>query len=133
MNDCEECVANKIVDGTQCTVMWHPDNLKMSHLKKKAVTKILKLLQKKFGNSSITRGKAHDCLGMVLDFSNPGEVQIEMKHCTKDVIEDFPEEVSGSVSSPAAANLFEVNDEAKKPPKQKAEDFHTIVAKALWV
>ncbi len=31
MNDYDPCVANKIVNGTQMTVTWYVDNLKVSH------------------------------------------------------------------------------------------------------
>jgi hypothetical protein len=31
-NPCDSCVMNNMVDGKQCTVLWHADNLKMSHM-----------------------------------------------------------------------------------------------------
>ena len=38
VNPCDPCVANKIVNGSQCTVMWHVDDLKVSHKDEAAVT-----------------------------------------------------------------------------------------------
>ena len=32
LNPYDPCVANKIVDGAQLTVLWHVDNLKVSHI-----------------------------------------------------------------------------------------------------
>eukprot|EP00804_Cyclotella_cryptica_P008708 CCRYP_018544-RA/>CCRYP_018544-RA protein AED:0.46 eAED:0.50 QI:0/-1/0/1/-1/0/1/0/89 len=31
INDYDPCVANKIINGTQMTVVWHVDDLKVSH------------------------------------------------------------------------------------------------------
>ena len=32
LNLYDNCMANKMVDGKQCTVLWHVDDLKMSHI-----------------------------------------------------------------------------------------------------
>ena len=31
VNPYDRCVANKMVNGSQCTVLWHVDDLKISH------------------------------------------------------------------------------------------------------
>jgi len=33
LNPYDSCVANKIVNGTQCTVLWHVDDLKLLHVR----------------------------------------------------------------------------------------------------
>ena len=38
------CVANKIVDGKQFTVVWHVDDLKCSHKETPAIDKFIKWL-----------------------------------------------------------------------------------------
>ena len=40
MNPYDPCVANKIVDGSQLTVVWHVDNLKVSHVDRGVVTRM---------------------------------------------------------------------------------------------
>jgi hypothetical protein len=37
MNPHDPCVANKMMNGTQCTITWHVDDLKISHINPKAV------------------------------------------------------------------------------------------------
>jgi hypothetical protein len=32
INPYDWCVANKMIDGTQCTVLWHVDDMKISHV-----------------------------------------------------------------------------------------------------
>ena len=38
LNPYDPCVANKIFDGTQLTVVWHVDDLKVSHVEAGVVT-----------------------------------------------------------------------------------------------
>jgi hypothetical protein len=42
INPYEWCVANKIIDGKQCTVLWHVDGLKISHVREDVNTDIIK-------------------------------------------------------------------------------------------
>jgi hypothetical protein len=80
INPYDFCVANKTIDGKQCTIVWHVDGLKIYHVDRKVVTTILNLLDGKYGQEivggkraplTITRGKVHDYLGMTLDYSEP--------------------------------------------------------------
>jgi hypothetical protein len=56
----------------------------------------------------VSRGKKHDYLGMDLDYSVQGEVKVTMIDYLKRVITEFPEEITGTASSPAAERLFTV-------------------------
>ena len=38
------CVANKMINGKQCTIGWHVDNLKISHVDSKTVDDMLNVL-----------------------------------------------------------------------------------------
>jgi len=70
-------MANKVVHGKQCTVAWHVDDLKISHVSLDVVSSIIDKLNKEFGKLSlltITRGKSHEYLGMIIDYSHPGIV-----------------------------------------------------------
>jgi hypothetical protein len=49
MNPYDLCVANKMIGGSQCTVMWHVDVLKILHVNRKVVEAVLGLLTKEFG------------------------------------------------------------------------------------
>jgi hypothetical protein len=75
------CVANKPINGEQCTILWHVDDLKVSHVVANVVTDVIQMLDVRFGKESPLRklhGKIHAYLGMTLDFSIPGKVQILM-------------------------------------------------------
>ena len=46
LNSYDPCIANRMVNGTQLTVSWHVDDLKVSHKDSKAVYEFLEWVQK---------------------------------------------------------------------------------------
>ena len=81
LNPYDKCVANKVINGSQCTILWHVADLRLSHLKQEVLEMIVKQLEERYGQEkelSITRGEVHDYLGMTIDYSEPGKVQFKM-------------------------------------------------------
>ena len=81
VNPYDWCVVNKTINGKQCTVGWHIDNLKISHYDSRVMDDILHALNERYGKESplvITRGWVHEYLGMKMDFSIPGQVVLSM-------------------------------------------------------
>eukprot|EP01040_Poterioochromonas_malhamensis_P011415 gene11415-12445_t len=76
------------------------------------------------------RGSKHSYLGMTFDFTLPGEVKVTMEGYTESVLSFY--EVEGSVTTPALANLFEI-EESKPLDDEKRTKFHSIVAKLLFL
>ena len=72
------------------------------------------------------RGKIHDYLGMLFDFSEERKVLINMIKYIKSIITNFPEEIMTTKMSPATDHLFKVCDrsEAKPLPDEQAMVFH---------
>jgi hypothetical protein len=80
INPFDWCVANKMIDGRQCTVLWHVDDFRISHVSDDLNTDIIKRINNEFGKEApitITRGKVHDYLGMTLDYCEIGKVKIK--------------------------------------------------------
>ena len=64
-------MANKTIYGNQCTIIWHVDDLKISHVDKNVIEDILKLLNdtvKKESPLTTTKGNVLEYLGMTLDY-----------------------------------------------------------------
>jgi hypothetical protein len=82
----------------------------------------------------VSRGKKHDYLGMDLDYSVQGEVKVTIVDYLKRVITEFPEEITGTASSPAAERLFTVrpNDESVPLGEERAIAFHHCVAQLIF-
>lgn len=41
LNPYDPCVANKVINGSQCIIAWYIDDIKVSHGSDKIVTKLL--------------------------------------------------------------------------------------------
>ena len=61
-----------------------------------------------------------------------GQVKVDMTKCVKDMVKDFPEEISKSASAPATDKLFHVHDSPELDNNVK-EHFHHFMARALFV
>jgi len=81
LNPFDKCVANKNIEGKQCTISLHVYDLKIAHVNKEVVENIPKKLNDKFGlESPLTTcgGKALEYLGMKIDYRQKGKVRFAM-------------------------------------------------------
>ena len=135
-NPYDPCVANKIIEGSQQTICFHVDDLKSSHIKPKVNDDFLDWLNGKygkFGAVKAVRGHHHDYLGMNLDFSEKGKVKFEMFDYIARMVDESslklgPEDVA---PTPATESLF-AESTGGLLERERAEEFHTIVAKGLF-
>ena len=136
INPYNQCMANKIINCKQCTIVWHVDDLKISHVKKNVIDGIIKCLNKKFGKESpltTTSGKVLKYLGLTLDYTKNGKVKISMYEYIKKLIEGAPEDMLGTAKMPASGHLFMISPDCEKLPKKTVQMLHHIVAKLLYL
>ena len=72
---------NKKINGKQCIVGFHVDDLKISHVNLELVTTIINELDKYYVETmplSIRRGNIQAYIGMVFDYKTPKELKITM-------------------------------------------------------
>jgi hypothetical protein len=63
-------VASKMINDKQFTMVWHVDDIKMSHEEEKEITRMITWLKSIYGDDMrVSRGCVHDYLGMTLDFT----------------------------------------------------------------
>jgi len=135
LNEYDKCVANKTINGKQCTIIWHVDDLKISHVEQKVVNDIIKRLEDKFGQESplvTSQGKTIDYLGMRIDYTVKGKVKISMYEYIDKMLAELPSDMNG-ISTTPALHLFNVDDGAQKLDKNGAQLFHRLVAKLLYL
>ena len=104
---------NKTINGKQCTILWHVDDLKISHVNSKVVNSVLGKLGERYGKDApllTTRGKLHKYLGMTLDLSSKGEVMIKMYDYEDKIVDGELDDMEGHATSPAADHIYEVNN-----------------------
>ena len=71
--------------------VWHFDDLKLSHKSEFDITRFTDYLVSIYGDLSSSRGKVHDYLGMNLDLSDKGKLQVSMIPYLINVLKEFPE------------------------------------------
>ena len=81
-NPYDPCVVNKDIKGKQLTVLFHVNDVKVSSVREQSVDDFIQWIDYKYGGSgkpiSVTRGKKHDYLRMLLDFTEDGVVAVDM-------------------------------------------------------
>ena len=156
VNPYDACVWNKVIDGKQCTICFHVDDCKISHVSKRVVDQTIEWLRKDYesifedgsGRMKVSRGKVHKYLGMTLDFTTMGQVKISMLNYVKEIIEAWdkaPQLKSDGFTTvlskrgkkgkkcAAPEDLFKIDEDATKLNTEMSTAFHNIVAKALYM
>lgn len=138
LNPYDKCVANKMINGKQYTILWHVGDLKISHVDSTVVDNIIALLNDEYGTLqeiSENCGKIHDYLGMTLDYSILCEVQVSMFDYIRNLLDNLPLEwLKGDAPSAAPLNLFKVNKTNPiKLDRVVSDTFHSLVAKLLFL
>ena len=80
-NEYDWCVMNKIIDNKQCTMLWHVNDLKKSHVDPAVVSSVISDIDIEYGKISkmtTTRGKVHKYPRMTIYYSSPGKVILSM-------------------------------------------------------
>ena len=136
LNPYNECVANKQIDRSQCTVLWHVDDMKILYMSDKVLDKVIAGLNEWYGKIvplTVACRKVHEYLSMMIDYSIPGKVIICMDDYIKGIIDEAPSDMDGIVLTPAAEHLFDVNEDAESLDPAQAELFHHLMAKLLFL
>ena len=136
-NPYDSCVMNKEIGGRQCTIGWHVDDSKISHVDAAVVDDMIAELEGRFRQEApltVTRGTKHEYLGMQIDFSQVGKVILTMEPYIEQIFVDCPTGLGkGPASTPAAAHLFDVDPDAGKLVPETKEAFHHLVAQLLYL
>ncbi len=137
MNPYDPCIANlESPGGKQLTVIWHVNNLMGMCEEDFELTKFLCYLAKIYGTKlAMHTGREHNYLGMDMEFTSEGTLQVSMITYLKNVITGFPEMITGKVAMPAADHLFMIRDkkEARSLEQERRTAFHHTVAQLLFM
>ena len=120
-------MANKQINGYQCTILWHVDDQKISHVSNKVLDEVIASVNEWYG-------KIHDYLGMTINYTVPGKVIICMDDYIQGIINEEPSDMDGVVLIPVVEHLFDaVNQDAESLDMAQAELFHHLTAKLLFL
>ena len=117
-------MANKPINGKQCTIAWYIDDNKLSHADPKVVDETLEMIEKYFGDIKVSRGNTHNFLGMEIEFMKDFKFLLNMKDQLEEAIKEFRDKVEGNVATLAQLHLFKVNEKSDKLQGRQKEIFH---------
>ena len=135
INPYDPCVANKTINGNQCTICWYVDDTKISHVSELVVDSIISDIESKFGKMTVTRGNKHTFVGVDIEFTKTGTVILSMDDYVEECIKIYGDHVKKSAATPAKGTLFDedIGEQSNKLTEIEAEKFHHATAKLLYV
>jgi hypothetical protein len=143
INPYDPCIANKMIEGDQRTICFHVYDCKLSHCKTKVMDSMIEYLWKEYesifkdgsGAMKVSRGEIHKYLGMTLDYTLRGHVEITMFDYIDDILTAVGKaepKGGGTNRSAAPDSLFKVDENCEKIKQDKDVEFHNLVAKTLY-
>jgi hypothetical protein len=88
-------------------------------------------LREEYKEVTLNLGYVHSYLGQTFDFMIPGQVRVTMAGYIRDILDDL--KVDGYRVTPATDFLFEVTEGFDVVPDDKMKEYHSIVARLLYL
>jgi hypothetical protein len=135
LNQYDKCVANKTINGKQCTIGWYVDDNIVGHEDEAVIDDLIAKIDERFPGLVVQKGPKLDFLGMELCFRKDGKVNIGTVQFLKKMVEEFEEDTGVDLSriytTPAATWLFKLKDSKELCPKFTSF-FRKFTMKVLW-
>jgi hypothetical protein len=125
-----------MIDGEQCTIIWHGNDLKLSHIEQEVLDEIASKLNAKYGKEAVLTvhcGAIHDYLGMMIDYSEKGKVKFLMPDYVNGILEEALMDMAGTDVTPASSKLFPDRKSTNKLDDKRAMMYHHLTAKMLYL
>ena len=124
-----------MINYKHMTVVWHMDDLKVSHIDSFEVTKFAGYLSIIYDGLSLHKGKMYDYLGIDLDCRKQGTVKLFMIKYLDSMLQESPEYLGMTAATPIADHFFTVRNEGKKQylPENQAHNLYQKVAQKMFM
>ncbi len=77
----------------------------------------------------MSRGKKHECIGMTLNFSAPGQVSVSLPKYVEEIIGVFEKAAPDELGTKSSTIYLFQDEDAEKLPPEKGKEFQNLVAK----
>lgn len=134
-NAYDPCVLNKTCrDGAQLTIAVYVDDILMTSTNEEEMEELLQAIKNRYGDVKSHRGDVIEFLGMSVDMSTTGSASITMKGMEASIIEDATtERGTRKTNSPAADDIFDIDEDSPPLHNQERSEFHAMVARLLYL
>lgn len=137
LNKYNQCVANKQIEGTQCTVGYYVDDLIATHKNQKVLSELKEQLEEEYGEMSATFRDDQTYLRMDISFRRDSKTAtLSMKGYLHKAIEKF-EAIQGLgkklANTLAKRDLFKAKEGAEPLDERRRAMFHSIMALLLYI
>jgi hypothetical protein len=79
------------------------------------------------------RGKVHDCLAVMMDFTQEGALKIDMQCHDEGMTDEFPHNTKPTKTARWTENLLKVQEDSKKQEEEQRSIFHAFMMKAMFL
>lgn len=131
MNLTEHCVFNKDIDGKQCTIAFHVDDLYITHTSKEVLHRVAERIAQCFTAVKTQSGPTIRHLGIDVTRKENGNMRLSMGAYTREICQAW-RPVKG-YKNPATSRSFEVDENSKVLCDEMSKAFHTGAAKVLYL
>ena len=107
------------------------DDLFIVTVDQKEADELILALEQKYEALTVNRGKNHEYLGMLFDYTVPGMLKVSMDKYTSAVLDDWP--VKKSAPTPAREDLLTINSTSPALLEKDREVLHSMVARLLYL
>ena len=129
-SDYDECVFTKVHGEDIIHIGMFVDDFIITSKNFNYIKEFEDVLRNKFKEITINHNKVQDYLGMQLDFTKSGEVNITMPNYIDNLITEY--NINKFKKYPSDLNLFNITDEIVLS-QEKQEHLHSGVAKLLYL
>lgn len=128
-NPLDECVFNKNTKAGVITLILYVDDIHMSCHSREVIEDFVKFMKMKYGAITESEYDEYTYLGMYVR-KRGGEMCLSCKKYIQDIIHDRKLK---KYATPALDDLFKHEEDDEKLSKEEAEDFHSMIAKMLYI
>ena len=129
----DDCVFN-LFDSKSViisTIVVHVDDGFVTGTDESILDDFFEKLTAELGELTIRRGRVHEYLGMLLDFSQSNVVHITIEKILRQLISEW--KVSTNRNTPARSDLFSVDESSTELPEERAKELHRGIAQLLYL
>ena len=128
---CDKCIFTYDQEDGKLIIAIYVDDLFITGSNQSIVDKFNQHLKSKFRDITINTGLKHSYLGVLFDFSNPGEVRLSADGYVEQLIHENC--ITNIASSPANNNILKTTQQSSPLPQQQSSMLQSEVAKLLYL